>query len=94
MIFADYAFDDPNLERIAGLAHQLPNTLPNVAHQHLVPILRHPDEVILDLETGMTSIPIVHLVFGGSWNVRRVPYRKRAADEIDPPKGGGLNPTY
>src|SRR5512144_2986726 len=44
MILADHGVDDTTLERISSLAHQHPDTLPNVAHQRLVPRLRHRDE--------------------------------------------------
>jgi hypothetical protein len=60
MILADYTPDDPYLKRLAGLSDQLSYTLCYFSRQHLIPVFRHPDEVVLYLKDCMAAVPVLH----------------------------------
>ena len=60
VILADYATDNLDLERLANLANKLADSKSHLALQHLVPILRYPNEVILNLVLRMCAGPILH----------------------------------
>lgn len=60
VVFADDSRDNPDLENLAYPPHQFSDLDGNIARQHLVPILRHLNKVVLNVENRMTPIPIIH----------------------------------
>lgn len=92
MILADHTLDDPNFERFAGLLHQLPNPLPHISRQQLVPILGHPNKVILNLVNHVAPISIVHLAFV-AWPMIFLNHtNQKVEDKIGPPERWGFEP--
>ena len=50
-----------DLERLAGLPHQLPHPHPYFPRQLLVPVLGYPNKVVLNLRDRVTPLSVVHL---------------------------------
>ena len=55
MVLRHMAPQYPHVIALADLAHQLPQPLRHVPHQHTIPVLRHPADVYLYLEYRMAS---------------------------------------
>ena len=60
VVLAHHALHYPNLKRPTRLPDQLSYSLRDLSRQHLVPVLRHPDKVVLDLKYRMAAISVVH----------------------------------
>jgi len=56
MILTDHTFHDPNLKNLAGLPHQLPDSLGYSTRQHFVAVLRDPYKVVLNLKNRMAAV--------------------------------------
>jgi len=65
MILAGAALFDPNIQTEACLPDQLPRSMGNLALQHVVPIFRHPYQVILDLVNRVRPASISARVLSG-----------------------------
>jgi hypothetical protein len=61
MILARHPAHDPNLKSITGLPHQFSHPLCHVTSQNVVPVLRHPHKVVLDLVHRVAAISVVHV---------------------------------
>jgi hypothetical protein len=62
MIFTHCALHYPDLKRLTHLANQLADSFRNLRGQYLIPILRDPHKVILNLKNRMTSVSVVHFI--------------------------------
>ena len=60
MILAHHPFHDPDLKGLTRLPNQLSYSLGDLSGQYLVPVLRHPDKVILNLKYRVASVSVVH----------------------------------
>jgi len=59
VVFTHHPLHYPDLERLAGLSHQLPDSLRYLSCQNLVAVLRYPYKVIFNLKYRMTTISLL-----------------------------------
>jgi len=60
MVFTHHPLHYPDLERLAGLSHQLSDSLRHLSCQNLVVVLRYPYKEIFNLKYRMTTLSVLH----------------------------------
>ena len=59
MFFPSVPFYYLNFQLGSYIPHDLPKTQGNLAPQQLPPVLRDPDQMIFDVESGMSGAPVM-----------------------------------
>ena len=59
VIFAHVPLQDEDVQSSANLADQIPDSMTNYPHQHRFAILRHPDQVQVDLEYAVRTMTVL-----------------------------------
>ena len=59
VIFAHVPLQDEDVQSPANLADQIPDSMTNHPHQHRFAILRHPDQVQVDLEYAVRAMTVL-----------------------------------
>ena len=60
VILAHHAFHYPDLKGFACLSYQFSNSLPHLSSQNLIPVLRYPYKMVLNLKNSMTTLSVIH----------------------------------
>jgi len=81
VIRAHHTAQDLHLERLTGLTDEFTDPYRHVPLEHPVPVLRHPNEVVLDRGLRVIAVTVLHL-----WNLTSSPLA-----ESCPSKDGGFN---
>ena len=59
MFFPSVPFYYLNFQFGSYISHDLPKTQSNIAPQQLLPVLRDPDQMIFDVDSGMSGAPVM-----------------------------------
>ena len=59
MVFAHYSFEYPDIFRVADLDEQLSTSELHVSFEHMIPILRRPDQMRRESRDRVAAMPVL-----------------------------------
>ncbi len=68
VVFTNYSSNNTDFKRLTGLPDKLSYSFRQLTCQHLIPIFRNPNKVMLYLVNRMTAVPIIHADFPRFWH--------------------------